>query len=115
MPQPVFRWNGEPVAFIEDWQLFDNQGHYLGWIESDNSVWAANGHHVGELLDGEHVFRTTTALPPMPRLARVAPLRSPALSDPLPARILPLPPMYGWIDGFDSFYPVPAPQGALQI
>ena len=31
MVQPVFRWSGEPVAFIEDWQLFDNKGLYLGW------------------------------------------------------------------------------------
>jgi len=107
LSQSVFRWNGEPVAFIEDWQLFDSHGRYFGWIDADNSVWAASGHYVGELLDGEHVFRTTTALPRMPRLPRAAPQRNPSLPNPLPAKRMPLPPMYGWIDAFDLFYPVP--------
>ncbi|HTT10725.1 MAG TPA: hypothetical protein VMG60_07540 [Burkholderiaceae bacterium] len=107
MAQPVFRWSGEPVAFIEDWQLFDNKGLYLGWIEADNSVWAADGGHVGEFLDGKHLFRTTTALPRIPRLPRAA--RERCLSPPgaPPPKIMPLGPMHGWIDAFELFYPVP--------
>ena len=108
MPQPIYRWNGDPVAFVEDWQLFDYQGRYLGWIETDNSVWAASGQHVGDLLDGVHLFRSTTGLPRIPRLAREAPPRDAAPLRPLPGKALPLPPMYGWIDAFDLFYPVPA-------
>jgi len=114
LPQPVFRWSGEPVAFIEDWHLYDYQGHYFGWIETDNSVWAADGQHVGDLLDGQHVFRTTTEFPRTPRLPKVAPRCSPFPPNPLPAKILPLPPMYGWIDAFDLFYPVPARRGAVR-
>ena len=111
MSQFIFRWSGEPVAFIEDWHLFDNQGRYFGWLETDNSVWAASGQHVGDLLDGEHVFRTTAALPRMPRLPRAAPQRYLSPLIPLPAKRMPLPPMYGWIDAFDLFYPVPGRMG----
>ena len=108
LAQPVFRWSGEPVAFIEDWRLFDNKGLYLGWMEADNSVWDADGRHVGDLLDGQHLFRTTTALPRMPRLPRAARAQCPATPGALPAKIMPLPPIYGWIDAFELFYPVPA-------
>ena len=107
MPQPLFRWNGDPVAFVEDWQLFDYQGRYLGWIESDNSVWAASGQHVGDLLDGLHLFRSTTGMPRMPRTERAAAVRDSSPPRPLPGKALPVPPMDGWIDAFDLFYPVP--------
>jgi hypothetical protein len=107
LPQAVFRWNGDPIAFIEERQLFDNWGRYLGWIDYDNSVWAASGDHIGDLRDGRHVFRTTRELPRTPRLP-TTPLRPTALPPcPLPAKIMPLPVMYGWVDGFDLFYPVP--------
>jgi len=111
LSQPLFRWNGDPVGFIENWQLFDNQGHYFGWIETDNSVWAADGQHVGQLFDGTHVFRTTTEPARMPRLPQVSPRRNTSPPDPLPTKIMPMPPMYGWIDAFDLFYPVPARRG----
>jgi hypothetical protein len=109
LPQFVYRWTGEPVAFVEDWNLFDQQGRYFGWIESDNSVWAASGQFVGVLLDGKHVFRNTTEPPRRPKVAR----RSTAhQSVATPMEVLqksaPLPPMYGWIDAFDLFFPVPA-------
>jgi len=107
LSQPIFRWNGDPVAFVEDWHLFDCQGRYLGWIETDNSVWAANGQHVGDLLDGEHIFRSTTGVPRVPRLARAAPRVELTELNPLPPKRMSLPPMYGWIDAFDLFYPVP--------
>jgi hypothetical protein len=103
MSQSIFRWNGEPVAFIEDRCLFDFQGRYLGWIETDNSVWAANGKHVGDLTDGEHLFRSTISLPRMQRLARPAPARRPSLPSPLPGKRMPLAPVYGWTDALDFF------------
>jgi len=104
----IYRWNGDPVAFVEDGWLFDYHGRYLGWIEADSSVWGGNGQHIGELIDGIHVLRNTTALPRMPRFARVAPEPSPP-PRPFPVKIMPLPPMYGWIDAFDVFYLTPNP------
>ena len=104
MSQIIFRWSGDPVAFVEDGRVFDFQGRYLGWIEMDHSVWAANGQHVGAVIDGEHLLRSTISLPRTPRLARALPESTPPMPNPLPGKRMPLPPMYGWVDAFDYFY-----------
>jgi hypothetical protein len=105
--QTIFRWSGDPAAYVEDRCVFDYQGRYLGWIATDNSVWAANGRHVGDLLDAKLLFRNTVALARMPRLPRVAPHLNPSAPSSLPRKRAPRPAMYGWIGALDSFRPVP--------
>src|ERR1700738_664244 len=42
----IFRWNGQYFGFITNGRIFDAKSNYLGWIESDESVWRSDGHYL---------------------------------------------------------------------
>jgi len=97
MIQHIYRWDGEPLGFVYAGVLFDYRCHYLGWLEKDNSVWAPDGHYMGELVDSAYILRNTTRIPRLPKAARMAPVPPPPAMP--PARRVPRPPQEGsWID-----------------
>ena len=71
---PIFRWNGEYFGFICNGHLFDSKSNYLGWTESDGSVWANSGMYLGQLSEENYVLRSTTIVQPIPRVPRIPPI-----------------------------------------
>lgn len=100
MKNRIFRWNGEYAGFVSNGYLFDAQGGYRGWVETDGRVWDKGGRYIGNLIEENYILRNTMRMTPMPRLPRLTPI------SPIP----PLPPMnrigrlpkLGWEDALES-------------
>jgi hypothetical protein len=101
MSNPIFRWSGEYFGFISNERLFDAKSNYLGWVESDGTVWLRDGQHLGELVDGSYVLRNTMRMPSIPRIPRMTPTP--------PIRPIPSIDRIGhirrisWVDSLDDF------------
>jgi hypothetical protein len=96
----IFKWNGQPLGFIRNGKLFASNSDYLGWVEDDGSVWAADGHYVGEVVEGEYILRRSLKIDPIPKIPKIPPI-SPIPPIPPLARIGKIP-RVGWIDPFDK-------------
>jgi hypothetical protein len=105
-PVPVFRWAGAYVGFLADGRLYDGEGAYLGWCETDGSVWHADGRPLGELVEGCYVLKSLRRCPPVRRTPRVPPLPASAPS-PAGSR-LPRQPRPGWADALEGLAVLPA-------
>lgn len=97
----IFRWSGEYFGFIDNGYLFDSHSNYLGWAESDGSVWNEDGTYLGEMVEDSYILRNITMYEPIARIPKIPPI------SPIP----PIPPfnrygnyaMYGWQDALDRF------------
>jgi len=103
---PVFRWSGQYLGFLSHRWLFDAGGRYLGWCESDGTVWRGDGKPLGQLVEGHYVLRNLTRSSPVPRTPRVPPV-PPSLPRPAAPR-LPCIPRPGWVDGLDGLGQMPS-------
>jgi len=98
----LFKWNGEPVGFIDDGgELFDTLGRYLGDVDRNGTAWCNDGQYLGQLVDGEYILRNVLALPPPARSFKAL-QPTPSELPPLPPARTPRAPLAGWMDPFDS-------------
>jgi hypothetical protein len=104
---PLFRWAGGYVGFVAGGCLYDAKGVYLGWCETDGSVWRADGRPLGLLVDGCHALRELHRCAPVRRTPRVAPL--PVPPPPTQGPRLARQPRPGWADALEGIAEPPAP------
>lgn len=74
MTTPIFRWSGQYFGFISNGHFFDASSKYLGWLESDGTVWGQDGALLGQLTDGNYILRDASRIPPIPRIPRIPPI-----------------------------------------
>jgi 4-fold beta flower protein len=105
---PLFRWSGGYVGFVAGGCLYDAGGVYLGWCETEGSVWRADGRPLGALVDGCYVLRNLHRSAPVRRTPRVPPLPvpPPVTAGPRLARQ----PRPGWEDALEHVAQMPAPR-----
>ena len=98
--QYIFRWDGEPIGFIHSDALYNFRCAFLGWIEPDGSVWAAEtGQYLGLLVDRAYIRRSSLRVPPSTRLRPYIPPPFPPAPVQVPQRRGPRPPDATWMDG----------------
>jgi len=93
---PLFRWSGPFVGFLSGGCLFDANGVYLGWEDTQGRVWKREGTYMGQRVDGNYVMRRDGFPQPVPQPRKVPPV-VPDLPAPPAARTA-RPPMPGWTD-----------------
>lgn len=97
----IFRWSGEYFGFIRNGHFFNADSNYLGWVESDGSVWNEDGTYLGEVREENYILRNSMKGEPKPKIPKIPP-------------IPPIPPKpnidkigkikkTGWEDALDSF------------
>ena len=96
----MFKWNGEYFGFVRRDYLFSHRGEYRGWIDRNQRVWKSSGEFLGELVDGKHILRRNTMIPPVPKVPKVppAPPVPPMRAINLTGRI----PKVGWTDALEG-------------
>ena len=96
--KPIFRWNGQPLGFVQNGFLYDTEGKYLGWVGTEGDVWAKDGHFVGEVVMGEYIMRNVLRKSPTPVIPRFPPL--PVIAKLFAKPRAPQSPMTNWVDPF---------------
>ncbi len=69
MIQPIFKWNGNLFAFMQNDNLFSESGEYNGWIEN-NEIFDRNGIYKGEIYSNDYAVRNTNKSLPN-KIARI--------------------------------------------
>ena len=54
--KPIFKWDGNLLAFLQNDLLFNQNGIYLGWIEN-NQIFDKNGIYKGEIYNSDYGIR----------------------------------------------------------
>ena len=99
-PKPIYRTNGEWMAFLFEGNLFDTMGEWIGWLDADD-VFSLDGEYVGYIGTDSRLLR--------PRLMPYRKRRRPPQHRPHCKRpqSVPLPPMfaelsYSTVDVFEE-------------
>jgi hypothetical protein len=93
---PLFRWSGPFVGFWFGGCLFDANGVYLGWEDTQGRVWRREGTYLGQRMHGNYIMRREGFPQPVRQPRRVPPV-IPDLPAPPTARTA-RPPVPGWTD-----------------
>lgn len=101
----IFFWQGRYAGFIADGWLFAADGRYLGWVDSSNRVWKADGCFLGEIVEDHYILRRSHGVVPIRQTPRVPPVPAEPPSPPA-ARSTHLP-RPGWIDPLEELLRLP--------
>ncbi len=82
--KPIFRWDGNLLAFLQNDTLYNQSGEYLGWVE-DNEIYDRDGIYKGEIYSDDYGIKNDhksyinklprmspmNIIPPIPPLNRI--------------------------------------------
>lgn len=103
--KPIFCWQGRYAGFTVNGWLFAADSRYLGWVDSRERVWKADGSFLGEIVEQHYILRRSNAVMPVRQTPRVPPVPTEPPSPP-PARAARLP-RPGWIDPLEELLRLP--------
>ena len=72
-PIPIYTTRGDVGGFLLYPFLFNRQGEWIGWVESDRSVYSVMGNFVGTLEAGPRILRRRSYDHALPRQTPPAP------------------------------------------
>lgn len=54
---PIYTSAGDVGGFIQDPNIFNRDGEWIGWVESNQQVYSVHGHYVGWLTQEPRIVR----------------------------------------------------------
>ena len=109
----IYFWQGRYAGFIVNEWLFAADGRYLGWVDSREQVWKADGYFLGEIVEQHYVLRRSNGVAPVRQTPRVPPVPAEPPSPPA-ARTNRLP-RPGWIDPLEDLLRLPNQEELIGI
>ena len=96
MVQRLYDSGGNYRGFLDGEYIYNTDGRFVGFIDSDGDVYTRNGDFLGTILDNCVVEEPLRAKPP--KGARLAPAREPTTGVPIRPKLL----SSKYKDGFDK-------------